>query len=843
MQEIQEAFLDKGINPPQHIELDGRLKRFKESDSDKKKSGWMIGWNNTTNAGETFSVVVGGSMRTNEFVKYQSNGVKLDKYDKAKIQEQIKKGQEEYEQQKRIDQEEAAKISRKRWDSAKSSQLQSHRYIVRKNIGIAATSDLRAEGGIGGSKILVPMRDVDGNIWGLQTISEDGDKRFESGQRVSGTFHTIGANVKEASEVYICEGFATGASIYEAINKTVVVAFNAKNLKVVAQALFEKYPDKAYIVCADNDQWTTVKDVPKNVGMEAGNDAVGACVGKMVFPTFESLDSKPTDFNDLHCLEGLDKVREQILKVEPEAHYIICLGYNEEKYYVYSNVNLQVQSFSASQLGNQTNLQRLQSYEYWESLFPGQKGGVRWGEAANWIQQQCHDAKLFSTDLVRGTGAWMDNGRPVFHSGDSLFCQGRHYKFDRSFKSRFLYRYEPKIPSLDVEPASDEEAKAFSDALECASWKRPEGGVILAAWMALAPISGALEWRPHLWMTGPAGTGKSWLMEHVCSKLLRGLSLYVQGATTEAGLRQKQKASSLPVIFDEFETNDERSGGRVRMILELARQASSDNGAIVCKGTPGGDALEFRPHFGMLVSSVRVNLIHEEDSTRFTMLELQRTDGSNDFDKLKDWAAKLDPNFGVRLARRSFDQLPTILANYKTFLAILGKRYTMRFGQQWGSILAGAWSLRHGNKLASEAEATAYVDFFEKKGAFQIAAPNQDEQDEIKCLDHLWHSSIEITDISGDRVKKPVLEVIRETQEGKNYSDQLERLGIKVKGDEVFVIQNFEPLKTIYSKTKWSGGYTKALSRIKSAEINVNEWFKPMRRPYRCIRLKLSLFS
>ena len=109
------------------------------------------------------------------------------------------------------------------------------------------------------------------------------------------------------------------------------------------------------------------------------------------------------------------------------------------------------------------------------------------------------------------------------------------------FYKKFLYRFDRHVADLDVVPLSDDEAKGFSDALECASWKRPEGGVILAAWIALAPVSGALEWRPHLWMTGPAGTGKSWLMEHVCSKLLRGLSLYVQGATTEAGLRQKHR--------------------------------------------------------------------------------------------------------------------------------------------------------------------------------------------------------------------------------------------------------------------------------------------------------------
>ena len=39
-------------------------------------------------------------------------------------------------------------------------------------------------------------------------------------------------------------------------------------------------------------------------------------------------------------------------------------------------------------------------------------------------------------------------------------------------------------------------------------WDVQASGMLLAGWVALAPICGALDWRPHIWLTGGAGTGK-----------------------------------------------------------------------------------------------------------------------------------------------------------------------------------------------------------------------------------------------------------------------------------------------------------------------------------------------
>ena len=101
--------------------------------------------------------------------------------------------------------------------------------------------------------LLIPMRDASGALHSLQTIGTDGSKRFLSGGRVTGCYFGIG---KPDGTLCIAEGYATGASIFEATGYAVAVAFNAGNLDAVARELRGKYPDMRIIVCADDDYRT-----------------------------------------------------------------------------------------------------------------------------------------------------------------------------------------------------------------------------------------------------------------------------------------------------------------------------------------------------------------------------------------------------------------------------------------------------------------------------------------------------------------------------------------------------------------------------------------------------------
>lgn len=168
--------------------------------------------------------------------------------------------------------------------------------------------------------LLVPMRDIEGKLWNVtrvyttsfvdeKTGKERGNKFLLKGGRKEGLFHAIG-ELTPTGRYVLCEGFATGASLKEALNPdtTVIVCFDCDNLVEVAKVFKKKYPNAAYVVGADNDQWKPEKGNP---GLDAGHDACVILSCPFVAPKFKETSTWPTDWNDLHVQEGLEEVARQ----------------------------------------------------------------------------------------------------------------------------------------------------------------------------------------------------------------------------------------------------------------------------------------------------------------------------------------------------------------------------------------------------------------------------------------------------------------------------------------------------------------------------------------------------
>ena len=145
--------------------------------------------------------------------------------------------------------------------------------------------------------LVIPMQDIDGKVWSLQTIKPNGSKLFMAGGRIKDCFYLIGGPVTD--QVFICEGFATGASLHIYGDKIgskgqpIVVAFNAGNLKGVALAFQQKYPGINITIAADNDNQT-----PGNPGLTKAREAAALAGGNITWPNFTGMDLTGTDFND-----------------------------------------------------------------------------------------------------------------------------------------------------------------------------------------------------------------------------------------------------------------------------------------------------------------------------------------------------------------------------------------------------------------------------------------------------------------------------------------------------------------------------------------------------------------
>ena len=152
--------------------------------------------------------------------------------------------------------------------------------------------------------VLVPGYDVEGKLWTVQYIKEDGTKRFAKDSRKHGCFHVVGApngaaalqKIALSPVVVIAEGYATAATIAKQGKVTALAAYDSGNLLPVATSLRQRYPDKAIVIAGDDDHRSE-----NNPGREKAIAAAEAVAGVAIFPNLsaEQRAKGLTDFNDL----------------------------------------------------------------------------------------------------------------------------------------------------------------------------------------------------------------------------------------------------------------------------------------------------------------------------------------------------------------------------------------------------------------------------------------------------------------------------------------------------------------------------------------------------------------
>lgn len=163
-------------------------------------------------------------------------------------------------------------------------------------------------------RLVIPIQGIDGQIQTYQTIRPDTfDKRYLRGGKKEGGFFEIRGNRKI---VFVCEGYATGATIHEATGATVILAFDCNSLLAISKIAREIYPAARIIIGADNDHATD-----GNPGITKGRMAARSVNGEIVYPEFAPADipednpKRVTDFNDLARVRGMDEVSHQLSTV------------------------------------------------------------------------------------------------------------------------------------------------------------------------------------------------------------------------------------------------------------------------------------------------------------------------------------------------------------------------------------------------------------------------------------------------------------------------------------------------------------------------------------------------
>ena len=264
---IRTACAEIGTTPPSSIIFDGGVHRYHCPLTDKpgEKNAWYKACDN----GDSFGGTV-GHWRLNIKRNWNSRSRKeFTQAERIEYARRMNEAREKEQAERHHRQAEARKKADVQLKQAQPADPR-HPYLVKKGVGVhSIRQDYQA--------LIIPIRNVGGVLTSLQFIKPDGTKLFLTGGEITGCYHAIGG--KPVDSILIAEGYATAATLFEITGQPTACAFNAGNLKPVALAIRDKFPDITIIIAADCDP----------VGIRSAESAAAAVGGTVVIPDFSEV--------------------------------------------------------------------------------------------------------------------------------------------------------------------------------------------------------------------------------------------------------------------------------------------------------------------------------------------------------------------------------------------------------------------------------------------------------------------------------------------------------------------------------------------------------------------------
>lgn len=481
---------------------------------------------------------------------------------------------------------------------------------------------------------------------------------------------------------------------------------------------------------------------------------------------------------------------------------------------------------SANQLLSFQFLIGLASSEFWRGQYPTEKS-FSCHAAGEALLKACRKKGPFDPLSVRGRGIWREGDKTIVNLGGII-----------PPNARLLYLCFDPIPLDTTEPF---DAPRLLALLQRFKWHNPLDAKLLFGWLAVAPICGVLTWRPHCFLFGPARCGKT-TVHTVVTSVLRPLVVSTDGQSSEAGIRQRLGPDSLPVVIDEFESD--QSGAGLRGVLRLARSASSADSTVL-RGTPEGKAMQFCLQTCFMFCAVNPSRMTPADQTRITLLRMMMHDNDREVgkaisldeayfrDRGPDWCARM-----IALA----DKIQPAIDLVEAALPSFDRRHRQNM-----ATLVGAGFVALHERVPTAAEAQQLAEEF--GGTIALHEEDINRDDARECLDYLlthvvekyplWHwiGAEQAALRKGD--KDPGRDSLRVTS---SFG-----ITVKVDGDNTGVFtRNRSPAveRVFRDHPKWEqGGWLHALRKLDEAFHPKDPiWFRGVGK-CRCIGLPLDLFS
>ncbi len=741
---------------------------------------------------------------------------------------------------------------------------ENHPYLERKKVKAwRARQD--------GDLLVLPLVDVAGQLWSCQTIDVDGEKKYQREGKKNGCFFPIGWKPADGipDTLVICEGFSTGASIHQATELPVACAMDTSGVLNLALPLRQASETAHLIFAADNDAWVLKHPRPKalagldmadydadapewaqwreagycvNPGMEAAQQAALKVNGQVAVPVFKDVLGKPTDFNDLACREGLEQVRLifEALSAPPEpepeqAQQILdsvgdvrklpfkVLGYRDRVFYYYSFSMGDIVALNSYQHKYDQFLELARDKDWRQAYANGgdfKRHHVT--EAADEMMECARQKGVYDDGgRVRGVGAWVDAGRLIIHTGPVAYVDGHPTAPHNIVSAKYVYVKGEKIFDTSQQALTRAERDAFIRITEMITWEDPVNAVVMRGFIVTALFGSALKWRPHIWVTGEHGAGKSFVMEQIIIPGIGDMALNLSLGTTESKLRELIGYSGRPLIYDEAEGDSMTQKNTMLAVVALARLAS-DGKYVSKKGQR-----TFKAQFSACFSSVNPVISEKADESRIMRLKIRR----NTADGADQHFAALESQVKALIDRRFSGKLITLVSNNWTafqenidrFKAAAKKSVkNARAADQIAPLMAGAY-LFESDGLVNEEYAEQWVSQYD----WTYHTTSAEDSDSESILKYILRSIIRIQHPVKGAQDMSIQELLLASA-GRgdiNYQDAqrfLLHYGIKYHNNKIIISNRNQNLaRLLKDKPAWvtgDGGWSGILASLPGAE-------------------------
>jgi len=242
--DVAAQMMERDIVPPKNLYADGKKITWAgDARKPKKKNAWCV-LHEWTSPKTSKVYVVGIYGIRDEFWTVEPTQVEWSPAEKTAWLERKKALEKEADDERRASAADAVDKAAKFW--ARAGIEGASDYLQRKQVGGYGVRYLFGS-------VLVPLVDLAGKLHGLQWIGRDGGKVFGTGTVKEGHFHQLG-DLADDLPIGFGEGYATCASGHMATGWPVVTCFDAGNLMPVIAAWRKLYPEKRFVIFADDDR-------------------------------------------------------------------------------------------------------------------------------------------------------------------------------------------------------------------------------------------------------------------------------------------------------------------------------------------------------------------------------------------------------------------------------------------------------------------------------------------------------------------------------------------------------------------------------------------------------------